>query len=270
MIDPVPAGVPQMSPPFLTMSQIQYDAGRKGILTGIDLTLDAGRIYGLVGQNGSGKSTLLKIIARQIEPSSGTVDVQGQPSSTWGGRAFARHVAYMPQFTPATDGMTVRDLVALGRFPWHGTLGRFTQTDRDMVDEAIRRTDLETFADRLVANMSGGERQRAWIAMMLAQNARCLLLDEPTSALDLAHQAGVLSLLRELGHERGLTIVVVLHDINLASRYCDEIVALDGGVISARGTPKDIVRADVLKSVFGVEMGVFPHPVSHEPVSYLL
>ncbi len=259
-----------MSPPFLTMSQIQYDAGKRRILSGIDLTLDAGRIYGLVGQNGSGKSTLLKIVARQIEPTSGTIEVQGQAASSWRGRAFARQVAYMPQFTSTTDGMTVRELVALGRFPWHGTLGRFTRADRDMVDEAIRRTDLEKFADRLVANMSGGERQRAWIAMMLAQNARCLLLDEPTSALDLAHQAGVLSLLRELCHERDLTIVVVLHDINLAARYCDEIVALDGGAILARGTPRDIVRADVLKSVFGVEMGVFPHPVSHEPVSYLL
>lgn len=259
-----------MFPPFLTMSQIHYGAGKKPILSGIDLTLDTGRIYGLIGQNGSGKSTLLKIIARQIEPTAGIVVVQGEAASKWGGRAFARQVAYMPQFTPATDGMTVRELVALGRFPWHGTLGRFTQADRDMVDEAIRRTDLEKFADRLVANMSGGERQRAWIAMMLAQNARCLLLDEPTSALDLAHQAGVLSLLRELGHERGLTIVVVLHDINLASRYCDEIVALEGGLISARGRPKDIVQADVLQSVFGVAMGVFPHPVSQEPVSYLL
>jgi iron complex transport system ATP-binding protein len=106
--------------------------------------------------------------------------------------------------------------------------------------------------------------------MMLAQNASCLLLDEPTSALDLAHQAGVLSLLRELSHERGLTIVVVLHDINLAARYCDELVALNDGRISARGKPSEIVQSDVLKSVFGVEMGVFPHPVSNEPVSYLL
>ena len=138
------------------------------------------------------------------------------------------------------------------------------------LEDAINRTDLVKFADSLVANMSGGERQRAWIAMMLAQNASCLLLDEPTSALDLSHQAGVLSLLRELSHERGLTIVVVLHDINLAARYCDEIVALNDGRISARGTPADIVQSDVLKSVFGVEMGVFPHPVSHEPVSYLI
>lgn len=264
------AGDAIMPAEFLALSQIHYEAGKKHILRGVDLKLEAGRVYGLVGPNGSGKSSLLKTIARQIDPTSGTVALQGKPAASWGGRAFAREIAYMPQFTPATDGMTVRELVALGRFPWHGTLGRFTKADRDLVEDAIRRTDLERFADRLVANMSGGERQRAWIAMMLAQNASCLLLDEPTSALDLAHQAGVLSLLRELSHERGLTIVVVLHDINLASRYCDELVALNDGRISAHGKPADIVQSDVLKSVFGVDMGVFPHPVSNEPVSYLL
>ncbi|MDR9806954.1 ABC transporter ATP-binding protein [Rhizobium hidalgonense] len=255
---------------FLALSDISYAIGPKSILHGIDLTLEQGRIYGLVGPNGSGKSTLLKIIARQIAPKSGAIAFGGKPAADWGAREFARHVAYMPQFTPATDGMTVRELVALGRFPWHGTLGRFTATDRDMVEEAIARTELEDFADRLVANMSGGERQRAWIAMMLAQNARCLLLDEPTSALDLAHQASVLSLVQELSHERGLTVVIVLHDINLAARYCDAIVALSRGRIKAEGRPAEIMQADTLHSIFGVGMGVFPHPVRKEPVSYLL
>ncbi|MDM9627918.1 ATP-binding cassette domain-containing protein [Rhizobium sp. S152] len=259
-----------MSTPFLSMSQIQYGVISRTILSGVDLTLEKGKVHGLIGPNGSGKSTLLKVIARQIHPSSGSLTVAGEDARKWGARAFARQVAYMPQFTPATDGMTVRELVALGRFPWHGTLGRFGKADSDMVEEAIDRTDLRPFADRLVANMSGGERQRAWIAMMLAQNAQCLLLDEPTSALDLAHQASVLSLLRELSHERGLTIVVVLHDVNLASRYCDEMIALNNGKITARGTPATMMQSEVLKSVFGVDMGVFAHPVSHEPVSYLL
>ncbi|MBB4292311.1 iron complex transport system ATP-binding protein [Rhizobium leguminosarum] len=259
-----------MPSPFLALSGITYAIGPKPILRGIDLTLEQGRIYGLVGPNGSGKSTLLKIIARQVGPQSGAIAFAGKPTADWGAREFARHVAYMPQFTPATDGMTVRELVALGRFPWHGTLGRFTTTDRNKVEEAIARTKLEDFADRLVANMSGGERQRAWIAMMLAQDARCLLLDEPTSALDLAHQASVLSLVQELSHERGLTVVIVLHDINLAARYCDAIVALNRGRIAAEGTPAEIMQTDTLRSIFGVGMGVFPHPVRNEPVSYLL
>ncbi|MCW1407738.1 ATP-binding cassette domain-containing protein [Rhizobium sp. 1AS11] len=259
-----------MPSPFLALSAIDYAIGPKSILSGIDLTLERGRIYGLVGPNGSGKSTLLKIVARQVGPKSGAITFDGKPADDWGSRAFARHVAYMPQFTPATDGMTVRELVALGRFPWHGTLGRFTATDRNMVEEAIVRTELEEFADRLVASMSGGERQRAWIAMMLAQDARCLLLDEPTSALDLAHQASVLSLVKELSHERGLTVIIVLHDINLAARYCDAIIALNRGRITAEGTPSEIMQADTLQSIFGVGMGVFPHPVRNEPVSYLL
>ncbi|MBB3398885.1 ATP-binding cassette domain-containing protein [Rhizobium sp. BK060] len=259
-----------MSTPFLTMSQIAYQAEGKTILAAIDLTLKNGRVYGLVGQNGSGKSTLLKIMARQITPTAGAIDLKGQALARWGGRILARQIAYMPQFTPATDSMTVRELVALGRFPWHGTLGRFTSVDQKLVDEAIERTDLERFAHSSVAHMSGGERQRAWIAMMLAQNAQCLLLDEPTSALDLLHQDGVLALLRELSHERRLTIVVVLHDINLAARYCDEIVALKNGRVSAHGTPADIIKSDVLKSVFDLEMGVFSHPVSNDPISYIL
>lgn len=259
-----------MSTSFLSLSGIDYAIGARTILNGIDLTLEAGRIYGLVGPNGSGKSTLLKTIARQIDPKNGSISFDGKAAADWGNRAFARHVAYMPQFTPATDGMTVRELVALGRFPWHGTLGRFSAVDREMVEEAIVRTELEDFADRLVASMSGGERQRAWIAMMLAQNARCLLLDEPTSALDLAHQASVLSLVQELSHERGLTVIIVLHDINLAARYCDTIIALNHGKITAEGTPAEIMQADKLQSIFGVGMGVFPHPVRNEPVSYLL
>src|SRR5262249_31836097 len=135
-----------VSTPFLTLSKIDHAIGSKTILDGIDLTLQTGRIYGLVGPNGSGKSTLLKIIARQIAPKSGCIPFDGKAEGKWGTRPFARHVAYMPQFTPATDGMTVRELVALGRFPWHGTLGRFTATDRDMVEEAISRTELEDFA----------------------------------------------------------------------------------------------------------------------------
>jgi iron complex transport system ATP-binding protein len=255
---------------LIELTGIGYLAGTKRILSGIDLKLEAGRIYGLVGPNGSGKSTLLKIIARQIAPTEGTIALNSKSLAAWANREFARNIAYMPQFTPAADGMTVRELVALGRFPWHGTLGRFSSADKAAVAEAIERTELLDFADRSVANMSGGERQRAWIAMMLAQDARCLLLDEPTSALDLAHQASVLSLVHSLSQERGLTVVIVLHDVNLAARYCDRIIALNRGTITAEGEPNAIMIADKLRDIFGVGMGIFPHPVRNEPVSYLL
>jgi iron complex transport system ATP-binding protein len=255
---------------LLELSGIGFAVGKKSILSGIDLTLEAGRIYALVGPNGSGKSSLLKILARQNAPTAGHIAFDGRPLPEWGNRAFARSVAYMPQFTPPADGMTVRELVALGRFPWHGTLGRFTSEDGRMVEDAMARTDLARFADRIVSTMSGGERQRAWIAMMLAQNARCILLDEPTSALDPAHQASVLQLVQSLAHERGLTVVVVLHDINLAARYCDHIIALNSGSITAEGSPESILTTERLQEIFGIGMGVFTHPTLNQPVSYLL
>jgi len=255
---------------FLSLRGVGFSAEKKVILSGIDLDVGTGTVCGLVGPNGSGKSTLLKIIARHLTPSEGAVAWGGLPANDWTNRAFARHISYMPQFTPGADGMTVRELVALGRFPWHGTLGRFGDKDARAVEEAIARTELEAFADRRVDEMSGGERQRAWIAMMLAQDARCLILDEPTSALDLAHQTGVLSLVRSLAEERGLTVIVVLHDINLAARYCDTITALNRGQVLMSGTPADIMKQDALRQIFGVEMGVFQHPQHDQPVSYLL
>src|SRR5699024_8959874 len=160
-------------------------------------------IYGLIGPNGSGKSTLVKILAGQQPASRGYVSFAGARLEDWGGRAFARKVAYLPQFPPAADGMTIRELVALGRFPWHGTLGRFTDRDRASLERALKQTDMLPMAHRLVDSLSGGERQRAWLAMMLAQDADCLLLDEPTSALDIAHQVEVLTLVRALARERG-------------------------------------------------------------------
>ncbi|MCJ8517495.1 ABC transporter ATP-binding protein [Pseudorhizobium tarimense] len=255
---------------FLSLSGVGFSANGRTILSGIDMDIQAGRVCGLVGPNGSGKSTLLKIIARQVAPTSGDVFWSGRSLADWSGRAFARQVAYMPQFTPGADGMTVRELVALGRFPWHGTLGRFGKVDRRAVEAAIQRSDLASFADRRVDNMSGGERQRAWIAMMLAQDARCLILDEPTSALDLAHQAGVLALVRTLAEEQGLTVIVVLHEINLAARYCDTIIALNGGRVLMSGSPREVMRSDTLKQIFGVDMGVFEHPQHQHPVCYLL
>ncbi|MFN7024473.1 MAG: ABC transporter ATP-binding protein [Pseudorhizobium sp.] len=255
---------------FLSLRGVGFRVDGKTILSGINLDVGTGTVCGLVGPNGSGKSSLLRIIARQVSQSAGEIVWGGRSARAWSNRAFARHVAYMPQFTPGADGMTVRELVALGRFPWHGTLGRFSADDRKAMDEAIARTDLETFADRRVDGMSGGERQRAWIAMMLAQDARCLILDEPTSALDLAHQAGVLSLVRTLAEERSLTVILVLHDINLGARYCDTITALNGGRVLMSGTPEEIMQEEALARIFGVGMGVFRHPHHRQPVSYLL
>ncbi len=195
--------------------------------------------------------------------------VDAQPLESWSSKAFARKVAYLPQQLPPAEGMTVRELVAIGRYPWHGALGRFGAADREKVEEAISLVGLKPLAHRLVDSLSGGERQRAWIAMLVAQDSRCLLLDEPTSALDIAHQVDVLSLVHRLSQERGLTVIAVLHDINMAARYCDYLVALRGGEMIAQGTPAEIMRGETLEMIYGIPMGILPHPAGAAPVSFV-
>ncbi|MPT22753.1 MAG: ATP-binding cassette domain-containing protein [Starkeya sp.] len=253
MVEPAP---PAPAGALWSLREAAFTAGDRAILSPLTLDLLAGRVYGLIGPNGSGKSTLLKMLARQITPTGGAIRFDGRPLTAWTGRAFAREVAYMPQFMPASDGMNVRELVGLGRYPWHGALGRFTAEDEARVEAAIQRTGLSAFRDRAVDSLSGGERQRAWLALMLAQGARCLLLDEPTSALDIAHQIEVLALVRDLSHAKKLSVIAVLHDINMAARFCDEILALSGGHLVARGAPGDIVTPPQLEAIYGLRMEV--------------
>ncbi|MFP3949442.1 MAG: ATP-binding cassette domain-containing protein [Longimicrobiales bacterium] len=234
-----------------------------------DLSFPGGRVSGLIGPNGAGKTTLLKLLARQSRPTTGTVKFDGEPLPSWGSREFARRVAYLPQEPPEATGLTVEELVALGRYPWHGALGRFEAVDQANVDEAMRRTDLVRFADRLVETLSGGERQRVWLAMLVAQDADFLLLDEPTSALDVAQQIEVMRLIRSLSHDKGLGVVVVLHDVNVAARFCDRLVALEGGELVAEGRPTELMDDDVLGDIYGVKMGVLRHPSRGYPISFV-
>lgn len=242
--------------------------GQQPILNGVSLGFAQGGVTGLVGHNGSGKSTLLKVMARQLAPTSGSVLYGGRPVTAHGERAFAREVAYLPQDVGAGAEMSVRELVACGRYPWHGPLGRFTDEDREKVEAALAATHLERFAERMVGTLSGGERQRAWLAMLVAQDSKCLLLDEPTAALDIAHQIEVLSLIRALSRDKGLGVVIVLHDINMAARFCDRIHALKAGEVVASGTPGDIVTPAMLKTIYGIDMGILPVPGSSAPLAY--
>jgi iron complex transport system ATP-binding protein len=242
--------------PAMRLTKAGVQIGKSTILADISCTLSSSGVTGLIGQNGSGKSTLLRVLARQQKLSHGSLELFGAPLATLSDRAFAREVAYLPQNTPVAPGMTVRELVALGRYPWHGALGRFTSHDTVKVDGAIAAMNLSTFADRFVDSLSGGERQRCWIAMLLAQNARLLLLDEPISALDIAHQIHVLRLIRQIARDMNIAVVIVIHDINLAARYCDELVALKLGRVVARGTPARLMTVDLLTEIFGVTMNV--------------
>ncbi|AXF14777.1 ATP-binding cassette domain-containing protein [Paraburkholderia caledonica] len=254
--------------PMYELDDVSFRIGERVLLHALALTLPRGRVCGLIGHNGSGKSTLLKLLARQQSPTTGTLRFAGRPLREWENREFARQVAYLPQQQPAASGMTVRELVALGRYPWHGALGRFTGVDGEKVDEAMELTDITRFADRVVDSLSGGERQRAWIAMLVAQDSQCLLLDEPISALDIAHQIEVLDLVRTLSQQRGLGVVVVLHDINMAARFCDDLIALKNGRLLASGTAPELIEEKMLGAIYGVPMGTVAHPRGGMPISF--
>ena len=244
----------------MTLAGLQFAVEGKILLH--PLTLDIGRqgVTGIIGQNGSGKSTLLRLLARQQPPSGGTIYYDGRDLVDWSDRAFARAVGYLPQHVPITTRLTVRELVAFGRYPWHGAFRRFGEGDGLKVEEALHLTGMVGLADRFLETLSGGERQRAWLAMLVAQEARLLLLDEPIAALDVGHQIEVLSLLRQLSEAHRVASVVVIHEINMAARFCDRIIALREGELVADATPDDLLTPDSLNAIYGIPMGVTPLP----------
>lgn len=241
--------------PLFQIRNLTVDVPGRRLLHGLDLDLPQGQMIALIGHNGSGKSTLLKALARQI-PAAGQIGFEGRALQDWPARELARRLAFLPQSPPPAEGMTVRELTALGRYPWHGALGRFGAQDHAAVDAAIHECGLDAFADRLVDTLSGGERQRAWLAMMVAQQAGTLLLDEPISALDIAHQVEVLALICRMCHEQTRSAVIVLHDVNMAARFCDHIVALKGGRLVMQGSPAELIRTEALYRIYGLPMQV--------------
>lgn len=233
-----------------------------------DLTLEvpAGRITTIVGANACGKSTLLRAMARLLRVRSGSVLLDGTPIESIPSRDVATVLGLLPQSPVSPEGIAVADLVGRGRYPHQGWFRRWTREDDAAVEEALRATDILDLADRPVDELSGGQRQRVWIAMALAQQTDVLLLDEPTTFLDVSHQIDVLDLLTDLNRSRGTTIVLVLHDLNLASRYTDHLVALRGGRLVAQGAPRDVVTPELVAEVFGLQAQVVPDPVSGTPL----
>lgn len=243
---------------------LAYD--RAEILKHLSLTIPAGQITSLVGRNGCGKSTLLRALARLLKPRGGAVYLDNQAIASMSTREVARHLGILPQGPVAPEGLTVRELVAQGRYPHQGWLQQWSAEDQREVDRALSATRTSDLADRPLDTLSGGQRQRAWIAMVLAQGTEILLLDEPTTYLDMAHQVDVLDLLYELNQKEGRTIVMVLHDLNLACRYSDHLVAVRDGAVFARGTPAEVVTEETVKAVFGMACRILADPVSGTPL----
>jgi iron complex transport system ATP-binding protein len=231
-----------------------YDS--RVVVENLNLDVPMGRITAVVGPNGCGKSTILRAIARLLKPKGGSVLLDGHAIARMPTKEVARRMAILPQGPSSPEGLTVERLIWHGRYPHQGFLGTSTAADAEAVAWALAQTHLESFATRLLDSLSGGERQRAWIAMALAQQTAVLLLDEPTTFLDLGHQLEVLELLAELNSSQGITIMMVLHELNQAARYADHMIAVNDGKIWRQGDPVEVLTEELLHEVFGVRAQV--------------
>ncbi|MFI0779725.1 ABC transporter ATP-binding protein [Streptomyces sp. NPDC021212] len=236
------------------------------VVDGLDLVIPDGEVTVIVGPNACGKSTLLRALGRLLKPRGGAVLLDGTDLARIPTKKIAQSVGLLPQTPVAPDAITVADLVSRGRQPHQHWWQQWSDEDERAVGDAMERTDVTALAGRLVDELSGGQRQRVWIAMALAQETGLLLLDEPTTYLDISHQVEVLDLVRQLNHERGRTVVAVLHDLNQAARYADHLIAMKAGRIVARGRPSEVVTAELVHEVFGLESVVVPDPVTGSPL----
>ncbi len=241
---------------IIKAQNISVSINEKEIVHGISLDIPEGKVTAIIGPNGCGKSTTLKALSR-ILPYKGSVTFKGQEMSTLSQREFAKCLAILTQSPQAPSDLTVNDLVEMGRFPHRGFLGRAGKDDKEHVEWALEQTGVKEMRYRLLNTLSGGERQRAWIAMALAQRPEVLLLDEPTTYLDICHQLEIMQLITRLNQELGLTVVMVVHDLNHAIMYADHVVVVKSGQLVTSGAPREIITADLLAEVFRVKADEF-------------
>ncbi len=240
--------------------------GDRLVLDSLDLEVPSGKVTAIVGANACGKSTLLRTMSRLLAPRHGEVLLDGKSIHTLPSRQLAQTLGLLPQSPTAPEGILVADLVSRGRNPYHGVFSQWTRADDEAIATALEATKTTELADRPVDELSGGQRQRVWIAMALAQQTDILLLDEPTTFLDISHQIEVLDLLTDLNQKRGTTVVMVLHDLNLAARYADFLVAMANGRLYATGTPDDVLTEQNVREVFHLKSRIMTDPTSGRPI----
>lgn len=233
---------------------VQY--GKKSILTNLSLEVPKGKVMTLIGQNGCGKSTLLRIIPRAVTPKSGFCTLDDRPICAYPSKILARRIAYLAQVHTSPPDIDVRTLVSYGRYPYRRAGRGLTKADGEIIANVIRLTGLKTLSEQPLSTLSGGERQRAWIAMTVAQEPEILILDEPTTYLDIGYQMEVLELVRHLNRTLGITILMVLHDLNLAARYSDILAAIRDGSVYTSGTPNEVLTPENLRALFDIDATV--------------
>lgn len=249
----------------LAAKKLRVGYGAEPVLSNFDFTVPEGRFTAVIGPNGCGKSTLVKSLSRVLTTEPGMVNLEGKPVQKLRPKLLAQRIALLPQHPVVPDGVTVRGLVSRGRYPYHRPLKQWSSDDPTAIAEALEATGMTAFADFPVADLSGGQRQRAWLAMVLAQQTQYVLLDEPTSFLDIAHQIDVLRLCRSMT-ANGRTVLAVLHDLNQAARYADELVVMHRGKLVAQGAPSDILTTELITEVFGLESMIGADPWSGTPM----
>ncbi len=258
--------VRQAAQPTLRAEAIDLSYDREIVVHELSVEILQGKITTIVGANASGKSTLLRALARLLAPVNGQVYLGDREIQRQRSRDVARQLTLLPQSPIAPDGITVSDLVGRGRYPYQSLLRPWSSEDTRAVAAAMQATGVTELAERPVNQLSGGQRQRVWVAMALGQETPVLLLDEPTTFLDLSHQIEVLDLLKELNRDTGQTVVLVLHDLNLASRYSDHLIAMADGRIAAEGSPHEVITESIVREVFGLEATIVSDPVSGTPL----
>lgn len=254
----------QISSPLLT-DKLTLKHSEHTIIDGLSVSFPKGKVTAIVGPNGCGKSTLLNGLSRVHQPAAGQIILDSKDIHSLPSREVAKKLALLPQETSAPDGITVKELIRFGRHPHQNFLKQWGMDDRTAINFALSAANLEDLSDRLLDTLSGGQRQRAWIAMSIAQETPVLLLDEPTSALDLGHQIEVFDLIRELA-EQGKTLVMVVHDLAMAARYADHLIAMKSGEIVAQGAPKEIITSELMDSLYGVQCDLLEDPSTGAPI----
>jgi iron complex transport system ATP-binding protein len=245
---------------MISVKNISFSYGVENVIENVNLEINSREYIGIIGPNGSGKSTLIKCICGLLKPQNGSININGTDSSHLDRPSFAKKIAYVPQSVDLAFNLSVKEIVKMGRFPYAQNLLSSDENAREVLENVLAQLELNHLKDRNFSDLSGGEKQRTIIASALAQEADILILDEPTSALDLKHQQEIYQILDFLCHEKGKTVIVVTHDINLSAQYCKRLILLDKGNKIADGSPKDVLKFQTIQNVYGVKVYIDINP----------